>query len=229
MGSRVDSDHVGFHRRRTSGAEPRAVSSRLSSISPGAQECTEKFHGHRSAVGPTAGEALYTGEAWYEELRERYRPERLRYLLIAESPPDSGQGERRFFYSPVLTIDNLYRAVAEAVYGGEGVDIRNKPAVLERLRADGFWLIDAVEHPINNLPSAARARTIRDAVPSLVSRCIDLSPERGTIICHAKVYSLAAQALRQTHVHVLHDEALPFPLGNFRTRFVEGFRRSLRP
>src|SRR2546422_2294554 len=48
------------------------------------------------------------GTEWYEELRERYRPERLRYLLIAESPPDPGEGERRFFYSPALTIDNLY-------------------------------------------------------------------------------------------------------------------------
>ncbi len=48
--------------------------------------------------------------AWYEELREQHRPSRLCVLLIAESPPDPGSGERRFFYSPALTIDNLYRA-----------------------------------------------------------------------------------------------------------------------
>ena len=55
--------------------------------------------------------------AWYEKLRERHRPERVRYLLIAESPPAPGAGDRRFFYSPTLTIDNLYRSVAQGVYG----------------------------------------------------------------------------------------------------------------
>src|SRR5207247_10197132 len=48
-----------------------------------------------------------------ERLRDRHRPRRLRYLLVAESPPDASAGARRFFYSPTLTIDNLYRGVAE--------------------------------------------------------------------------------------------------------------------
>lgn len=54
---------------------------------------------------------------WYEELRERYRPERICVLLVAESPPDPGDGKRRFFYSPELRADNLYRGVAQALYG----------------------------------------------------------------------------------------------------------------
>jgi hypothetical protein len=114
-----------------------------------------------------------SGTEWYEELRERYRPARLRYLLIAESPPDPGDGERRFFYSPALTIDNLYRGVAEAVYGQrEDVDLQDKPAVL-------------------------------------------------------RVYAAIAPSLRNAGVPVLHDEALPFPLGNWRSRFVVGFRTAL--
>jgi hypothetical protein len=35
---------------------------------------------------PTESEGLH----WYDELRERYRPRRLRILLIGESPPDPG-------------------------------------------------------------------------------------------------------------------------------------------
>lgn len=57
--------------------------------------------------------------AWYDELRNRYRPPDLHALLVAESPPDPGSGERRFFYSPRLAADNLYRGVVEAVYGDE--------------------------------------------------------------------------------------------------------------
>lgn len=176
---------------------------------------------------PAVGSA--PGTEWYEELRERYRPTRLRYLLIAESPPDPGGGERRFFYSPVLTIDNLYRSVAEAVYGErDDVDVRDKTAVLERLREDGFWLIDAVEYPVNKLGSSARSRAIEAGVPRLIARCIELEPEHGAIICHGKVYAATAQALRDAGFPLLHDVALPFPLGNWRARFVEGFRRALR-
>ena len=165
--------------------------------------------------------------SWYTELREEYKPQRLRYLLVAESPPDAGDNERRFFYSPTLKIDNLYRGVAEAVYGDEGVNLQDKAAVLERLRADGFWLIDAVDEPINKLPPGARARELAAAVPRLTERCLELSPERGVIVCHGGVYTAAANALRARGVVVLHDEPLPFPLGNWRAKFVAGFRRAM--
>lgn len=165
---------------------------------------------------------------WYEDLREQYRPFRLKVLLIAESPPDPGAGERRFFYLPRLTIDNLYRGVAEALYGERSdIDVSDKAGVLERFRADGFWLIDAVDEPINKRSGAARARAIAKAVPSLVERCRELAPERGVIICHGKVYAAAGAALRQAGVRVLHEEPLPFPLGNWRRQFVEGFRRAV--
>jgi hypothetical protein len=56
----------------------------------------------------------------------------MRVLLIGESPPDPGGRERLFFYSPRLTRDNLYRAVAQAVYGHRAnVDLYNKVRVLE--------------------------------------------------------------------------------------------------
>lgn len=168
------------------------------------------------------------GGAWYEELRRQYRPAQLRVLLIAESPPDPGAGERRFFYAPRLTIDNLYRGVAQALYGDRSdIDVSDKLGVLERLREDGFWLIDAVDKPINKLAAAARARAISEAVPSLVERCGELAPDHGVIICHGKVYAAAAPALRRAGVRVLHDEPLPFPLGNWRRQFVDGFQRAV--
>lgn len=171
---------------------------------------------------------MILSEFWYEELRERFRPTRLRYLLIAESPPDPGDRGRRFFYSPTLTIDNLYRSVAEAVYGErDNFDVRDKPALLARLREDGFWLIDAVEYPVNKLGSSTRSRAIKAAVPRLVERCVELEPERGAIICHGKVFAATAHALRDAGVVVLDDVVLPFPLGNWRARFVEGFRQAL--
>jgi hypothetical protein len=166
--------------------------------------------------------------AWYEQLREQYRPEQLEVLLIGESPPDSGTGERRFFYAPALRIDNLYRGVAQALYNDHpDVDLADKPAVLRRLQDDGFWLIDAVPRPVNHLPPGPRRAAITAAVPQLVARCRDLAPRRGVVICHRVVYQLAAPSLRHAGVGVLHDQPLPFPLGNWRAQFIAGFRQAL--
>jgi hypothetical protein len=165
---------------------------------------------------------------WYEQLREQYRPDRLEVRFIGESPPDPGAGSRRFFYAPSLQIDNLYRGIAQALYGDHPeVDLADKPAVLRRLQADGFWLIDAFDQPVNHLPPGPRRAAITAAVPQLVTRCRQLAPRRGVIICHRVVYQLATPSLRDARVRVLHDRPLPFSLGNWRAEFVTEFRRAL--
>ena len=166
--------------------------------------------------------------AWYEQLREQYRPDRLEVLFIGESTPDPAAGERRFFYAPTLRIDNLYRGVAQGLYGLDpDTDLTDKPAVLRRLQADGFWLIDAFDQPVNYLPPGPRRAAISAAVPQLVARCRALAPRRGVIICHRVVYQLAVPSLREARVRVLHDQPLPFPLGNWRAEFIAGLRQAL--
>ena len=144
--------------------------------------------GFRAAKGGAVGVTV-----WYEQLREQYWPDQLQVLLVGESPPDPGANERRFFYAPTLRIDNLYRGVAQGLYGDHpNVDLIDKPAVLRHLQADGFWLIDAVDRPINHLPPGPRRAAITAAVPQLVARCRALAPRRGVVICHRVVYQLAA-------------------------------------
>lgn len=203
--------------RRGSPAEPRS-----------AIELASRRNGQHSQGWGCCAEDLDQWGSNYRELREQYRPNELKILLIGESPPDPGEGVLRFFYAPTLSYDNLYRGVAQALYGDRNdVDLGDKPSVLKRIRDDGFWLIDAVEYPANKLSSSARDRAISDAVPGLVQRCLKLAPERGVIICHGKVYAAASDALRAAGVKVLHDNPLPFPLGNWRGRFVQGFREAL--
>lgn len=149
--------------------------------------------------------------------------------MIAESPPDPGAGDRRFFFGPVLSqYDNLYRGVATAVYGLDaGFDVTRKTHLLERLKTDGYWLIDAVQEPINRSGGKARRRAIKDGVKALVQRCQKLAPAVGIIICHSVVFDEVGAPLRAAQLTVLHDEPLPFPLGNWRAQFVEGFRRAI--
>ena len=165
--------------------------------------------------------------AWYDELRNQYRPDVTRLLLIGESPPDPRSGERRFFYSPKLGYDNLYRGAVEALYGSEqGFDVRDKVGNLGRLRAGGVWLVDAVAEPVNAVGAGARRLAIRSAVPGLIERCMVVAPTVGVLICHSVVYAETSDPLRQAGVTILHDEPLPFPLGNMRRRFVIGAREA---
>lgn len=170
-----------------------------------------------------------TGAAWYEELRLVYKPVALRVLLIGESPPDPGSGDRRFFYAPTLAAhDNLYRGVAAAVYGTEPtLDIRDKTTVLKRLRSDGFWLIDALEDPVNRLSRPERLSRLRSAAPRLAEQVSELGPSEGVIVCHSLVFEACADEIRRSGTPLLHEAALPFPLGNWRARFVDEMRRAL--
>jgi hypothetical protein len=159
---------------------------------------------------------------WYEELREHYKPDRLRVLLVGESPPDPGDQGRRFFYSPTLTrYDNLYRGVAAACYGtGSAIDVSDKAAVLERLRCDGLWLIDATDTPIDKLTRAERRAALRASCPGLVERVRASPPELGVIICKAPLFELVAPILSGAGIVILHSTPIPFPLGNHRARFI---------
>ncbi len=123
--------------------------------------------------------------SWHESLRAEYRPGCVRVLLVAESPPSPTAGTRRFFYSETLTgHDNLFRSVALAAYGSGAAELRavTKVSVLRRLQADGFFLIDAVETPINHMSSGDKRRAIRSGIPRLLDRCLELEPTVGVLI-----------------------------------------------
>jgi hypothetical protein len=161
---------------------------------------------------------------WYETLRAEYQPVCLRVLLVAESPPNPTAGTRRFFYSETLTShDNLFRSVALAAYGMTAADLATvtKPSVLRRLQADGYFLIDAVETPINHMTSTDKRRAIRTGIPRLVRRCIELEPTVGVFVISTPVHQAVAGAMTGAGITVLNPIPAPFPLGNTRAQFVK--------
>lgn len=173
-------------------------------------------------------------DTWYDDLRRQWKPDAVRVLLVGESAPDPGAAERRFFYAPTLDRrDNLFRGVVEALYEPipRGSTGQPKWPWLERLRADGVYLVDLVPFPVDKLTSGERRRARREHVAALVEQAQALEPG-GVIVCHAPTFEEVASALRAAGLPLLHDDALPFPLGNTRARFVAGVRvalGSLRP
>jgi hypothetical protein len=82
-----------------------------------------------------------------ENLRRRFRPERITTLFVGESPPQGGT----FFYKGDSL---LYRQMKKALkeFWTDGSDF------LERFKASGFFLDDLVLFPINKREKEERER-----------------------------------------------------------------------
>lgn len=168
-------------------------------------------------------------DPWYAQLRSQWKPSRVKLLMIAESAPaDRGDvSARRFFYADRLGPDNLFRGVIEAMYGASKMDLQRtgKRPWLERLRDEGFFLIDLAPYPVNALSAAERRRVLHQAVPSCVARASALDPV-GVVVVKADLYGILSKPLASAGLQLLHDHPLAFPLGNTRANFVAGFNQA---
>jgi len=170
-------------------------------------------------------------DPWYAQRRARWKPARVRLLLIAESAPDDGGdlANRRFFYDEDLTgKDGLFREVTRALYdspiliSGSGA----KLPWLEKLKADGVYLIDLATVPVNELGTGDRAAALSRNVSETVSLATQLSPD-GIALVKQNVFNLLERPLRAAGLPVLHDTMIPFPGSGQQRRFRERFAGAL--
>jgi hypothetical protein len=103
-----------------------------------------------------------------EALRRRFLPQRVRILLVGESPPASG----RFFY---CEDSGLYRAVRDVFK--EADPAISDEGFLRRFQTCGCYLIDLCEDPVDKLDSKSRRRTCSMGEALLARRIRRLRPE----------------------------------------------------
>lgn len=149
----------------------------------------------------------------------RFRPERLRLLLVAEAPPCDT--DRYFYFEDVDRHDWLFRYVWEGLTG-EKPERSMKADHLAALRDAGVFLIDLHEGNVSS-PSLT---VLSACVPGLVERCRALRPE-AIILIKSIVHDAAFGALRTAGLPVI-DERIPFPASGQQKRFLEGFRSATR-
>ena len=152
-----------------------------------------------------------------QEAAERYRPEHVRLLLIAEAPPSAL--DRYFYFEDVRDQDSLVRYVVKTVLG-EAPLRAEKGAQLTRLREAGVFLIDLKVDP------KVGDERLDAHLPSLVTRSLDLRPEH-VITIKANVCDLCQGPLREAGLAVV-KERIPFPGSGQQGRFVTGMERALR-
>lgn len=149
---------------------------------------------------------------------EKYQPENIHLLLVAEAPP---RDENRYFYfEKVSKQDSLFRYVVRSVLNIEPIQ-EHKINHLNALKEAGIFLIDLVKNPLG---PKDRLKDIAD-LTSLTSRCLNLRPER-IILIKTTVYDIAFTQLKNAGLPVI-DERIPFPGSGQQPRFVRAFGRAL--
>lgn len=146
---------------------------------------------------------------------EKHRPTKIRYLLVAEMPPDDL--DRYFYFDTVDRHDHLFRNVLPHFLTEKPLK-SGKAAQLEKLCALGVYLIDLKPDPC----AAGAPETYAD---DLVARVLALEPD-NVILIKVNVWDAAAQQLKAAGVNLI-DERLCFPSSGQQTNFRNGFRKAL--
>jgi hypothetical protein len=166
------------------------------------------------------------------EAREKYRPHAIKYLLVAESPPTEGSG-RYFYFEDVSEGDSLFWQTIKTLYPDDCPPSAPPPRhrkreFLERFRADGFFLLDAMEKPLGEASPAMKRRLIRNSLPRLKG---DLRAACGTgtkvILISAPVFKVCAAELAAAGFNVVNAEMIDFPGSGGQRKFREKFARAL--
>ncbi len=145
----------------------------------------------------------------------RYRPDEVRLLLVADSPPRAL--DRYFYFEDVATQDSLFRYVVRAVLGVEP-DRRLKASHLQSLRDAGVYVIDLRPEPDDSRRSGS-------FVPDLIATVRALDPA-CVILIKATVYDAAYRSLNEAGVPVA-PHRIPFPGSGRQTEFMEAMADAL--
>ena len=157
----------------------------------------------------------------YDAIRQQYRPEHIRVLMIAESPPPAADVDSsRHFYraDKIRRDDRLFTNTVKALYPEAADKVepeleKDKEQWLRKFQADGWYMIEALEESqVHEVTKPQRQDRIKQNLPKLLEKVRELA-ESGTkvILIKSNVFDVAAEPLRQAGFTVLNTELLGYP------------------
>jgi hypothetical protein len=177
---------------------------------------------------------MYHSPTDYEDLKEvyaiasnRYKPKRIRTLLIGEAPPCAT--DRFFYFEDVKKQDSLFLEIMGVLYPEEkqrylkkGRPTEGKADLLQLFQEDGFWLIDLYE-----VPGDFSKELEEQVVPNLLKRLPKyIDKQTPILLIKANIFDLCYGPLQEAGYNVS-EERIPFPGSGQQGVFREKFRRAL--
>jgi len=155
----------------------------------------------------------------YLSLRRRYEPERIRLVIIAESPPASGL----FFYDPTgRPGEPLFKALMLQL----DLTPRTKQDGLMEFQRSGWVLVDATYEPADKLDDSSANNIIARDYPLLRHDLESLMPNRSTplILIKKNVCQILGPKLAHDKFNVLNlGQVVYFPGNGRQTEFHQQF------
>ena len=162
--------------------------------------------------------------------RRKYRPDKIRFLLIAESPPSSGGF---FYFATTIGKDHLFRETMKALEFWphnqpmqRGVD---KRSMLRRFQSMGFYLLDTCVSPVDKMRPDDRRETVLTQTPRLIKDVISADPSHIFIV-KSSIFNPVSQALKESGFlpRLLNVRPVPFPSHGNQRLYRSMLRRAVR-
>ena len=180
----------------------------------------------------------------FKRAMDRYRPDPLRLLFIAEAPP-AYKANRLFYFHEVQTGDALFLEMMKVVYGDAigfkedggftgpmlARDLRKcKSQFLQKFRADGLFLIDASERPMpGNATASTKLALLRRSLPGLKSRVDNLLVDRciPIVLIGRVTYEACYKPLAEDGYRVVNQGMINHPARGGQLLFRKKLRETL--
>ena len=155
----------------------------------------------------------------------KYKPVKIRTLLLAEAPSDNL--ERYFYFEDVKRQDSLFLEMTGVLYPElkrrylqSGRKTELKEGLLYLLRDDGYWLMNVSQVSLN-----ISKTTLEDCLPDLLQRLQKtIDKKTPVLLIKANVYDLCYSFLLEHGYNVI-NERLPFPGSGQQRVFREKFAK----
>lgn len=159
----------------------------------------------------------------FEAARLKYKPEYIKWLFIAESPPKVGS-DRFFYFEGVWDGDSLFLEMMKVLYPDRYTDTKvvraTKPEFLRRFQEDGGFLIDTSLKSMEKIQPSAKRRQLRAELPGLLERVKGLCVEHSKVVLiSAPVYGVCLQPLVRQGYPVINREMIDFPGSGGQVKF----------
>lgn len=170
-----------------------------------------------------------------DKARQKYKPESIRYLFVAETPPKS-DSDRFFYFTDVETQDSLFLETMKVLYPQftEGVNTKtvrkNKLIFLEKFKRDGHYLIDSLNSPFEEKYSPSRKVTLlKEGQMDLLKRIKPLlHSETEVVLISAAVHKANYEFLRSNGIPILNKEVIEFHGSGGQKKFREKMQKLLQ-
>ena len=162
----------------------------------------------------------------YLSLRREFEPESVTLVVVAKSPPVSGN----YFYNPNGEVsEQLFKALMEQL----GIKPKTKLEGLREFQKRGWVLIDATYQPVNAYDSRSRDLVIDGDYPKLSGDLKRLLSDRWTevplILIKANVRKVLEPKLKEDGFKVLNKgRSVYFPGSGRQRDFDKQFREIVR-